>query len=244
MNRSLPLTLGLLLGLLPVLGATPTAAETIARARAHLGGDAALEQVQTLTYRGTFTTADNREGSIVITLKKPARQRLELVLDGVRRVTAINDFEGWEHVSKIDDPEEWGMVLISFDEFRRMRANTWENLFFFRGIEQMHGNVRDLGLVEFDGRQAHKLIFEYSSNLSYSRYFDPDTGELLATINDRGQEIRERGEIMVQGIRFPEEIISLADGRELMRVRFTEIKVNTPVEDSLFEIEPLSRTSR
>lgn len=245
MNRHLQTLLFALFSLSMVapLAATPTAAETIQRARVHLGGDAALDRVQSLIYRGTFETADAVTGQIVITLKKPARQHLELIIDDTRRITAINDFEGWERVSRISNPEEWSMVLIDFNEFRRMRANTWENLFFFRGIEQMRGRVIDRGLVTFNEKEAHLLVFEYDRNLSYSRYFDPQSGRLYATVNDRGQEIREEGEMMVDGIRFPREIISRVDGRDVMRVRFSEIRVNPPVDDQIFEVAPVSRGS-
>jgi len=246
MNRILSLTVFTLLGsaALTSLIAVPTAADTIRLARTHLGGDAALDRVNSLVYRGTFETADGVKGQINITLKKPARQHLELIVDDTQRVTAINDFEGWERVAKISNPDDWSMVLIDFNEFRRMRANSWENLFFFRGIEQMRGKVVDRGLVPFDGRQAHLLVFEYDRNLSYARYFDPATGALFATVNDRGQEIREEGEMMVDGIRFPREIVSRLQDRDVMRVRFTEIRVNPPVDDQLFEVAPIGRRAR
>lgn len=242
MNRSSSLTsLVFLLALAAPLAAQPTTAQTIAQARQFLGGDAALDRVQTLVYRGTFETADKVTGQITITLKKPASQRLEIISDDTRRVTAVNDFEGWERVSRVSNPEEWSMVLIDFNEFRRMRANSWENLFFFNGIERMRGTLVDRGIVQFDGREAHQLVFQYDRDLTYSRYFDPVTGQLYATVNDRGQDIREVGEMIVDGIRFPAEIISRVGDREVMRVRFTEILVNAPVDDQLFEVAPISR---
>jgi len=244
MNRSSSLTsLVFLLALAAPLSAQPTAAQTIAQARVFLGGDAALDRVQSLIYRGTFETADGVTGQINITLKKPASQHLEIISDDMRRVTAINEFEGWERVSRISNPDEWSMVLIDFNEFRRMRANSWENLFFFKGIERMRGTVADRGMVQFDGRNAHLLVFQYDRDLTYSRYFDPATGQLFATVNDRGQDIRESGERIVDGIRFPAEIVSRVGDREVMKVRFTEILVNAPVDDQLFEVAPISRSS-
>ena len=47
------------------------------------------------------------------------------------------------------------------------------------------------------------LVFIHSDEIIFTRYFDKANGRLVKTVTDNKSEIREEGEIIVSGIRFP-----------------------------------------
>ena len=134
------------------------------------------------------------------------------------------------------DPNSVVIGILDAPLVREMRANTFENLNFFSGIEQMRGRILNKGKTKKDGRDVYLLVFEYNDRLYFERYFDAATGELISTVNGEGLEIREVGEIRSGGIRFPERIVSLKDGEILNTVIFEEIVVNEEFDPALFEI--------
>jgi len=137
------------------------------------------------------------------------------------------------------------MTLLSGEQIKRLRANTWENLSFFHGIEQRRGTVNDLGTVTLDGKSCRKLAFDHSDGIVFTRYFDEATGRLLLTETENGIRIREEGEMVVDGLRFPRKIISISklnDGSErTVSIVFDKVIVNEPLADSLFTIPTMTR---
>jgi hypothetical protein len=71
----------------------------------------------------------------------------------------------------------------------------------------------------------------------FERYFDRDTGRLVLSIRN-GETIREGGEIIVDGVRFPKTIVSViktASGKDLVStVTFDKVVLNEPLGRDLF----------
>ncbi len=221
-----------------------TTEEVIAKAREYLGGEEKLESIRTIQYQGVFESPlSSSSGYISIYLRKPLMQRMEVLNGSVTETTAINDFEGWKRSVDNTNPNEWAFVILTLSELKRMRANTWENLNFFTGIERLRGRVINKGPTRKDSQDAYLLIFEYDEGLYYERYFNIETGELISTINNNGVEIKEVGEIVVDGIRFPEKVITLVDGDIANIVTFMEILINEELDESLFDIPSLYPSS-
>lgn len=214
--------------------------QIIANARKYLGSEEKLESISTIQYQGVFESPlGGGSGYISIYLRKPLMQRMEVVNGSITETTAINDFEGWKRRVDNNVPNDWAFVILNLAELKRMRANTWENLNFFTGIEHLKGRVINKGPTRKDSRNAYLLIFEYDEGIYYERYFDAETGELISTINQNGVEIKEVGEIMVDGIRFPEKVMTLVDGEIANIVTFVDIYLNEELDESLFDIPSL-----
>lgn len=234
----------LLVALAGVLASAPVAAhaaavdEVITRARAHLGREAALDNVRTLRYVGTIEAGDEARGTIEILFKKPFQQRITQTIGELREVTALDDMEGWVRIEEVANPENWQMRLLDVPQIRRLRANNWENLNFFRGLERRGGRVEHRGETTLDGKRAVRLAFVHSPEIVFTRYFDVATGKLLLTETEQGGTIREEGEIVVAGIRFPRRVISTIEDRTVT-ITFSEVKVNEDMPDSLFAVPPL-----
>ena len=132
-----------------------------------------------------------------------------------------------------------GRTAISttvIDHKKSLIIQWFENLNFFRGIEKVRGTAENLGIVKRDGRDAHRVIFRYGGGLFYERLIDVKNGELLLTVNDQGLEIQEVGEIRVDGIRFPQKVMTLVNGEIINTVSFETITVNEQFEDDVFEL--------
>jgi len=228
--------------------------DTLRQARAYLGTEAVLDQVQSVRFTGTLTTIeDTPEGPrpltapVEILFQRPFFQRIVATSSGRVETTALDDYEGWQRVVDPANPSNWQLTLLSVDQVKRLRANTWENLAFYRGIERRGGRIEDQGMVQLDGQRARKLAFIHAPDIVFYRYFDPRTGRLLLTETEAGGRIREEGEIRAGGIRFPAKVVTsntLPNGTErAVTVAFERIEVNQPFPPSTFAMPPLSGRS-
>ncbi len=240
----------LLAGALALQAATPEAESVIAKARAHLGGDAALDAISSIRYSGSIEmtetpTATPARSSIEIIFQKPCQHRLVITSDKTTDITGLDDYLAWRRVV----PRGEGRVQtlgMGADATQRLRANTWENLSFFRGIEQRGGQILDQGEAEIDGVRCRKLVFSYGSGIEFVRYIDLATGRLVLTETLPVGRIREEGEIVVSGLRFPKKLIATgpasADGRtRVITITFDRIVLNETFPASTFE-QPVGRT--
>ncbi len=232
--------------LFPLLWAGATVAHAadveamIAKARAYLGPEEALEAVRTVRFVGNLTTGDNRKATFEIIFQKPYRHRIVTSTAEQREITALDGYEAWQRYEDLKDPDRWRMSLMVKEQVKRLRANTWENLAFYRGLERKGGRVEDLGPTEVNGRKAQKISFIHDTGSVFTRTFDLETGKLLMTENETGGTIREEGEILAGGIRFPQRILTQTtlEGGKLRSVtlEFTSITINESFADELFAV--------
>ncbi len=222
----------------------------IARARAYIGPEAALEGLRSVHFVGTLeTTEPTADGPrpvrarIEIYFQKPFRQRIELTMGDRVEITALNDYEGWQRVRTGGEDDPWRLNLLGANQIRRLRANTWENLAFYRGLERLGGRVEDHGATEIDGRRVRQIAFFHNPEIVFKRFFDEETGRLVRTETERQGVIREEGELRAGDLRFPAKIITvnvLPDGsRREVTVSFERIVVNEAFADDLFAVPPL-----
>ena len=225
----------------------------IAKARAYLGPDATLEAITSIHYVGTLAgeetvkDKDGKEtrrpfkGTIDLVFQKPYYQHVTLVSYKGTEITALDDYEAWRRLDEASDPTHWKLMLLDKDQVRSQRANTWENMAFYRVIERRGGHVDDLGPATIDGHACEKLAFVHEPGLTFYRYFDAATGQLLLTETDNGSLTREQGEIMANGVRFPKSLVSItkdpATGREnTISITLEKITLNESFPESLFAV--------
>ncbi len=217
----------------------------IAKARARLAPDAVLDAVKTIHYVGTLVGADPADRTkeftrkIEIQLEKPARQRITVTSPQLIEISALDEYEAWRRTIDAADPTNWQQQQLSVDQIKQLRADVWQNLYFFRGIEQIGGRVEDQGATTIDGIACRKIAFFHSDTLVYYRYFNEATGELVLT-GDDNNNVREEGQIVAGGIHFPKSIRiaqRTAEGQvDTRRITFEKITVNEEFADSLFAV--------
>jgi len=227
--------------------------EVIARARAAVGDEAALNALKSVHYSGTLeTTGTDEKGqaktvtvAIEIIFQKPSQQRIVATSADKIEITALDGYDAWQREQDPKDSARWRMTLLAKDQIERLRANAWENLCFYRGIERLGGHVEDLGTAEIEGKTCRKLGFDHGSGIIFYRYFDQKAGQLLLTETEAGVRIREREEMAVDGVKFPHKIITeskLPNGEtRTVTIVFDKITVNEAFADSLFAVPILER---
>jgi outer membrane lipoprotein-sorting protein len=229
----------------------------IAKARAYLGPEAALNAITSIHYVGTFeseeTVKDDSgktvtrpfKGSIEFIFDKPYRQRMVMISYKGTEITALDDYEAWYCLQEPGGSSIKSLTLFGRNEIKSLRVITWENFAYFRGIERRGGHVEDLGAVTIDGRSCEKLAFVHEPGIVYYRYFDTATGQLLLTELENGNRIRQEGEVMVNGVRFPKKLIQTtkdsATGKETtVIIAVDKVTLNETFPESLFAVPMLS----
>lgn len=223
--------------------------DIIAKARAYLGGDEALDRVNSLHYVGKLTLeeggkpADTGPVSVEIIFQRPNRQRSVIAAAKRIETTVLDGYDGWAKVQDPGDATRWSMSLMEADQLRSLRANVTENLSFFRNHDDRQCTVEDQGTAVVDGVACRKIAYVYTPQIAFYRYFDAASGRLVLTETAQGETIREQGEIMAAGIKFPRTLITTLrrpDGSEQrVTIEFEKVTVNEPFPDSLFAMPSL-----
>ncbi|MGJ3243184.1 MAG: hypothetical protein ACFE0O_09545 [Opitutales bacterium] len=211
--------------------------DVIRLAREHVGPEGRLNAIEALRYQGRVEgTADGLKGTLVMTLKRPLKQCVEMRMESadIHEITATNGYEGYMTRTRISTGETQIRVLPP-DTVRKMMINTWENLNFFAFPRSRYGQVHYQGKETVRGREAHVLKYVYPNGQYFRRFVDAETGDLLLTVTEGNLEIIETGDLWADGLRFPRTITTWKEGRVLHTVHFEKVQVNPEVKDSLFE---------
>lgn len=219
--------------------AAQTAEQWIARARARLGSESALQGLTSIHYTGTLVVDGANQRSLDILFQKPLKQRITLTSAEIVDVIGLDDYDAWQKRSNPKNPAQWQLTLIDPAQTKRLRAQVWDNLYFFSGLEKMRGSVRLEGDVTVDGVACVKLVFTYHENMVLTRYFERATARLVKVETETGTEIREEGEIFANGIRFPRKVTNREkDGRAITMV-FDQVILNETHAASEFAVPAL-----
>jgi hypothetical protein len=201
-----------------------------------------------LRFIGALEVVDAGQSSggtvrIEIIFQKPYRQRITATSDNRSETTALDGYDAWQRVIGHEDSSRWEVNLLGPDQIKRLRANTFENLAFYRGLEQLGGRIDDLGEFSVDGVVCRKLAFVHGPGIVFTRSFELATGRLVLTETESGTQIREEGEIRAGDLHFPQRIIttnSLPDGNtRTIIVTFSSVEVNPLIDAIAFALPAL-----
>ena len=224
--------------------------EIIGKARAFLGPETTLEAVRSVRYVGTLVTADPADLSqqiharVEIVFQKPSQQRISIYYEKNTEQTALDGYEGWHRQQDPTDVTKWRQTLLPPDQIKRLRSNTLENLSFYRGLERYGVAVDDAGAATVDGVACRKLTFTHGVGIVFTRYFDLATGRLVLTETDGGGSIREQGQLMAGGARFPRTIVTISKRpnapAQIVTITFEEIAINETFPQGFFAVPPFA----
>lgn len=207
----------------------------IARARAHLGTEPVLTAVTALRFQGTYETTGEGEtpqkGTIEMIFQKPFQHRSTITSStGREEVTGLDGLESW---MRVKDGKDQRLTLFPKEQTKTLRANTWQTLEFYRGIERIGGKVELMGEETAGGVLCSKVIFRHDTSLTWTRYFEKTTGRLVLTETSQGKT-HEEGEIVTDGIRFPKKISSTVKGASGKDVTVTIVFEKVTVNEQKF----------
>ncbi|SDR77258.1 hypothetical protein [Opitutus sp. GAS368] len=252
MKARLVLAVAALLG--AVLPATAqTAEQWIARARARLGSESALQGVTSVHFVGTIEVTEKVPSetdkavlvdrtvsrAMDVIFQKPMQQRFTFTSPELIEVLALDDYDAWQKRTNPKNPTQWQLTLLDATQTKRLRAQAWDNLNFLRGIEKLRGSVTVGGDATVDGLACVKLVFSYSDNIVLTRYYDKATARLVKTETEAGVEIREEGEMFVNGIRFARKVSNREKSGRIVTLNFEQVVLNETFPASDFAVPPL-----
>ncbi len=227
-----------------VLCALPAAADTppdkwIAKARAYLGTEAALNAITSIHFSGTMEAPGDIKLPAEIVFQKPYRQRITLRGSKVIEITALDGYDAWQKRINAENPVQWQMVLLDALQVKRLRANTLENLSFYSTRELKDCAIQVDGEVDVDGVPTVKLVFAHVGGVTFQRFFEKSTGRLVKTITENGTEIREEGELLAGGVRFPRRVINKAPNGSVTAISFDKVVLNEDFAADTFAVPSL-----
>ena len=212
-----------LVAALPLLALTAQASveDVIAKARSYLGKERDLESIRSIHYRGRIELRDaagvlqeNASGTVEMILQKPSQQKVVRVVGALRHIDGLDEFAGWQRIEPVAQPAQGRTIILPLPQLRRMQASAFENLSFYRGIEKRRGRTELREEVTVDGHAAVNIAFIHPGDVVFLRSFDKQTGRLLLTVGEGGEQMREEGELLVHGIRFPSRLVSTRSNAE------------------------------
>ncbi|MBI3885832.1 MAG: hypothetical protein HY302_08925 [Opitutae bacterium] len=228
-----------LFALTAVWAAAAPADQWIAKARAYIGTERALDAVRSLHITGTLENETGAKVPVDIICQKPDQRLIKMTFEKAVKITALDDYDGWEQTRDSTNPTNWQLKLMDSSQIKRIRADNAETLNFFKGIEQHGGKVEFLGDAKTDGRDTVKLAYNYGPGIVFYRYIDKATGKQLLVETESGVTIREEGEMIVNGVRFSKRIINRnADGKT-NTLTIDTLTLNEVFPENLFAVPSL-----
>jgi hypothetical protein len=83
------------------------------------------------------------------------------------------------------------------------------------------------------------MSFTHSGGVVFVRYFEKATGRLVKTETENGTEIREEGEMIVNGVRFPKRVINKAPNGNVTAISFDKVVLNEVFPSETFAVPSL-----
>jgi hypothetical protein len=219
--------------------AADTAEKWIAKARGFLGSESALDAITSIHFTGTLDLNDVTGLPTEIIFQKPYRQRITVTSSKVIETTALDDYDAWKKRINAENPVHWQVILLDASQVKRLRANTLENLSFYSAKNLKGCVIEALGDVTLDGIPCVKISFTHSGGVFFMRYFEKATGRLIKTETEAGTEIREEGEIIVNGVRFPKRVINKGANGDITTISFDKVTVNETFPAETFAVPSL-----
>ena len=229
----------------------------IAKARAYLGSEDALNGVKSIYLDGKFmavdspsTPANNQHGAAVeIIFQKPYMHRLVVTgeAEGGRpespgaKIIVLDGYDAWQREANPNDPTTPVVNLLAHGQILSAARRCLGESRPSPGIGSSEGgSVQDLGPATIDGVACEKVAFIHTPTIVYYRYFDLATGRLVFTETKEGLKIREEGEIDAAGIKFPQKIITTqklpTGGQRVVTLSIEHVTVNNVYSESMFAV--------
>jgi outer membrane lipoprotein-sorting protein len=238
-------SLGVLFVFFTVLVSTPsfsqTADEVVKKMIEAQGGKKVLESIKDITWTGTLeVVAQGIEGALTIYKKEPDKRRtdIDIALVGFVISQAYDGKTAWTTNQQTGDIEEMTEELAANARRQAMPVTAFLNL-------KKHGLSFALKEKEkIEEKEYIVLEQTYSDGFKTVLYVNPETYLTYKSVSTLPTQFGGEVEVenistdykKVNGWMTPHTVTSFQDGAEYMIVTITEVKINTGLEDSLFEI--------
>lgn len=210
---------------------------TIELARSYLGPDDKLDAIESVHYKGSLLYSSGDLGTIEMVYQKPMQHRMVAVIGGRREVSVLDGSEGWTTFERVVDSVPLSIEIFDPIRILIMQASVREAFNFFRKPDTRNGEILYEGKETVNGRDCNVLTYHHGDGIAYQRYIDAETGQVHKTLDSKGVEYLEEGELIVDGLRFPKKLLSTfstAIGDQSMEFAYSSITLNEKLPDSDF----------
>jgi len=204
------------------------------------GGKEFLKSLKTATMSGTMELVQQGlEGTITVYTKDPEKTRVDIEIMGMLITQAYDGETAWFTNPQTGAVEEMSEPLA----IQMRREAIGYNAYLYPEKYGITFTYKSKETIE--GKNFHVLEMKYPDDFKILIYVDTETYldyKTLATIVDEtGVEVEMETYSMdykkVDGMTFAHTIVTYKDGEEFMAMTITDVKFNTEIDDSLFEME-------
>jgi hypothetical protein len=214
----------------------PTADDILNKYIAALGGQAALDNLKTRVMKGTYAAASGLTATYEVDQAAPDRFHVVFTTPQGTMERGFNGSAGWEKNPR-------GVMDMPSDQLAQTKAavGMFSDIKLKEQFTRM--NVRK---DKLDGKDVYVIVGTTAAGRRERLYFDAESGLLLrrttATQTPVGvipQEVNFEDYRDVDGVKVPFTIRTVTiDAGSTATRKYTEIKANAPVDESIFNKPP------
>jgi Photosynthetic reaction centre cytochrome C subunit len=219
--------------------ALPSADEILAKYTAAVGGQAAIDKIKTRTMKGSIAFANGNTGTVEIMQSAPDKGWGAFVMQRGSIEQGTNGMTVWakdaQGVRELSGQQATDLKL-SMQLFRNLK------------LKDQYSRLRAQGKEKIADRDTYVLAGSLAGADKVERlFFDADTGLLVRRISYTRtmiglipDQIDFEDYADVDGVKLPFTIraLSVDAGNPFTVRKFTEIRLNVPVDDSKFNMPP------
>lgn len=204
-----------------------------------MGGRGAIQEISTISMRGTTTGESGNERRLLLVRKLPNKIRLNLTSDDVKLVVGYDGSEVWyyyDQQGKIITPEK---KIKEFESIRRDAA-FWLPIVQFEKADYKISRLPDETIedkkyyvfqADIDGLGTERYYLDQSTFLPMRREIDEinEEGETETTLTTYGDYQ------VTDGVQFPMWMQTVGKDGTSVKIEFDRISINKGIFDSYFK---------
>lgn len=213
--------------------------ETVALGRAYMGGDAALDAVDSVRFEGVLVHAGGQSGTVESVMKAPGYYQFISTIGGIRETSTLNPTSAWRKLENFQQPGAYSLSFYEVEELRNLEATIADSLGFLKAPKTRNGRIEFVGKGKVRGKPAIILNYVYGDRIWFRRYFNPETGRVMFMQSSKGMVFTYEGDLEAKGIRFPKKVlVSYISqyGESTMELSYSKAEVNVDVDLERFRV--------
>jgi len=204
------------------------------------GGRKSLEKVKDMTMVGSMEMiAMGMSGSLTMYCKEPIKIRMDMEIMGMVITLAFDGETAW-----MINPQTGSTEELSGKEAEDIKRGALDSYSALLSPEKYSITYAYKGKEKIEDKDYFVLEQTFSDGYKKTLYIDSKTYLTFKTkeisLNESGVEVEEEefhsDYKKVDGVMFPHSITNFEDGEENVKVIFTNVKLNTGLENSLFKM--------
>lgn len=215
-----------------------TAEQVIEKHLEAIGGKKAKDITSMAVQGGISMMGQSMDMELYAIYTKPPKVRVTMKIQGMEIVTVVNNNQAWSVNPMMGSNEPQDLPSESIGSITD-QANLFGDLLKYK--ENGHTVTLD-GIHDMDGETCYKILLNIKDGESRTLYVDAINYLLIrqdGVTDMMGQQIEVVTKLTdyksVAGVMIPHRVVTEASGGFVQVFELTSVKINTPIDSSLFE---------